>query len=84
MKRKWPSDLAKVRRDIAKTLTQLAINSELMEAIASLDLYDQRRLFRRRDDLEWELRHLREVEARLVDQAWQTVPEPSPMKVTKA
>jgi hypothetical protein len=83
MKRKWPTDLKTVRRKIAKTRADLAYVAELMETVASLDLRDQRPLFFRQADLEWELRQLREVEARLVERAWQTVEDPAPHRIVK-
>ena len=85
MKRKWPTDLKTVRTRIAKAQTDLAAVAELMETIASLDVADQWPLFSRQGELNWELRQLEDIRARLVEQSWQTAPQPTTaLKVTKA
>jgi hypothetical protein len=82
-KRKWPTDLASARKEVAKKRAQLAPVLNLMETIASLDLYDQRPLFWRLGKLEWESTELKEVEASLVERAWRTIDDPPEMKTVK-
>ena len=82
-KRTWPTDLVTARKEVAKKRAQLATVLELMETIASLDLYDQWPLFQRLGKLEWELKELKEVEASLVERAWRTVDDPPEMKTVK-
>lgn len=82
-KRKRPADLATARKKIAQISAKLGGISELMETIASLDLFDQRPLFWKQGALQWELKELQEDEDRLVGWTWHTAEDPLPMWISK-
>jgi hypothetical protein len=83
MRKKRSMNLESVRKEIAKAVTELA-SIAVREPGALKDTRDRRARFWRRDYLQSELNYLRHIEASLIEQAWQTVPEPTPMDIRKA